>query len=686
MIKVKVFLSAQQQFTQSVLMNVTEPLSAFVAFAKKKFQLDSSSSSVYAFLLPMGPKHQALNMSSSLFDLDLSPEVELVMVDKDKPITESALRAKTAADERKQVSLSANLMYDKKKRWMVLEGPTLLVHKSPEEADPKRPLETVLLSEFCALLDDKEKKKVTIDLISIKSRKDTHQLKCISEEEAGQWILALKACCAPDSALPALPKSSLAAGSVGAGSPSGQGGSQGGGISSSSSTASPRAPGVASGASGSSIGSGGSGSGYFGVPIERVTPPGCEIPYLVEHAIKVIEEKALLTEGVFRLSGSQTQIDKLRAEFNSGVMVDLRTIADPHTVTGLLKLYFRELPEPLMTYDLYESFITAQQERDPNKRVRYIRHLISCLPKVNKATLKILIEFLGRVEKHSEVNKMAVHNLATVFAPNLLKQREDNMVQSAMDTPLINGIVSLFIRDCDLLFSEQEPAEITPSLAKALYDYKAENDNQLAFQQGDTIRVYQQGDQKGWWYGELNGKFGVFPGSFVQIQQVNKKQAFLNEMAAVKSKIAEEKRLIAQLEQAKLTLTHEMHSLKEIKTTATEDAKTLKMEIRKIIEMTPELASFQSELEQLYSQLEAYHKTRLAMQQSRSNLLDELSTLKRAMATEPKFKKYKEKLAPLIDSLVSKLEEEQAARKLVDEKKDTVFKDLTELRALIVQK
>ena len=133
-------------------------------------------------------------------------------------------------------------------------------------------------------------------------------------------------------------------------------------------------------------------------------------------------------------------------------------------------------------------------------------------------------------------------------------------------------------------------------------------------------------------------------------------------------------------------MTLEMQALRGVKETATQDAKTLKLEIMKIVEATPELASFNSELEQLYSQLESYHKTRLAMQQSRSNLLDELSTLKRAMATEPKFKKYKEKLTPLIDSLVAKLEEEQVVRKQVDEKKDTVFKDLTELRGLIGHK
>lgn len=634
-------------------MNVTESLNAFVPFVRKKFQLDPSSTHSYAFLVASSQKHTMLNMASSLIELDLSPELELVMVDEEKTVTEAALRAKSPTEERKMASLSGYLMYDKKKRWMVLEGPTLCAHKSQEEADPKKPLETVLLSEFCAVFDEKEKKKVTIDLISIKSRKDTHQIKCVSEEEAQQWHAALKTACAPDSALPNA-------------SASGKGVSP--------------APSSLHGHGSTSVG------GYFRVPIEKVTPPGSEVPYIVEHAIKVLEEKYMLTEGIFRLSGSSAQIDKLKSEFNAGEKVDLRAVADPHTVTGVLKLWFRELPEPLMTYDLYESFIAAQQERDPNKRIRYIRHLIASLPPVNRATLKYLIEFLYRVEKHSEVNKMVVNNLATVFAPNLLRQREENIVQSAMDTPLINGLVSILIKDYEMIFSTEEPPELTPALAKAMYAHKAENENQLSFAVDDIIRVYQQGDAKGWWYGEFNGNFGLFPGSFVQLQPVNKKQQFLNEMAAVRAKIAEEKKLIASLEQAKSQLNHEMHTLREIKETATEDAKSLKIEILRIIEVTPELASFNSELEQLYSQLESYHKTRLAMQQSRSNLLDELSTLKRAMATEPKFKKYKDKLTPLIDTLVTKLEEEQVVRKQVDEKKDTVFKDLTELRVLIGHK
>lgn len=636
MIKIKVFLGPQQQFSQSVLMNVTEPLQAFLPFAKKKFQLDSSSVHSYGFLvLNADGRHKELSLASSLYDLDLDPSVELVMIDKEKAVTESALRAKSPQEERRAqiMSMTGNLMFDKKKRWIVLEGPTLLVHKSQEEADPKKPVETVYLSEFTLVVDEKDKKKLSVDLVSTKSRKDTHQIKFTNEEESVQWMVPIKSGCASEASNAA--------------------------------------------ASGS-----GSANAYFGVPIEKVTPAKSEIPYIVEFGIQAIEQRSMDVEGIFRLSGSQNVIDKLKADFNNGVMVDFSTVLDPHNITGVLKLWFRELPEPLLTYDLYESFIAAQQERDPNKHIRYLRHLLANLGKIQHATLKYLMAFLGRVATHSDENKMAVHNLATVFAPNLLRLREDNRVQAAMDTPYINGVIQSFIQDFDNLFSEEEPPELTPSLAKAIQDYTAENDNQLSFMAGDMLRVYQQG-AKGWWYGEMNGKYGLFPGSYVQVQPINKKQQFLNEMATVRAKIAEEKRLIAALEDTKLRLAHEMESLKNVKETAVNDAKQLKYQVLQIIHVTPELSTFNSELEQIYSQLEAYHKTKMAMQQSRSNLMDELSTLKRAIATEPKFKKYKEKLTPLVDALVAKLDQEAVARKQVDEKKDIVFKDLTELRALI---
>ena len=85
-------------------------------------------------------------------------------------------------------------------------------------------------------------------------------------------------------------------------------------------------------------------------------------------------------------------------------------------------------------------------------RLRYLKHLLGRLPPLNYALLKYLIAFLIRVSAHSDVNKMAMHNLATVFAPNLLQQKDATMMQIVEHTPQVNSIVCTFIKHFGVLF------------------------------------------------------------------------------------------------------------------------------------------------------------------------------------------------------------------------------------------
>jgi hypothetical protein len=370
------------------------------------------------------------------------------------------------------------------------------------------------------------------------------------------------------------------------------------------------------------------------------------------------------------------------------------------------------MPEPLLTFDLYDSFIGAQSEKDSIKRIRYLRHLISSLPEVNRATLKFLLAFLIRVEKHSDVNKMAMHNLATVFAPNLLQPRGGNMLQMVEDTPLVNGLVNTFIKDYDAIFGDEEPADVAPTLARASYDYTGATPQELTFVTGDLIKVLKQGDNNGWWYGELNGKKGLFPGSYVQLQTAaqNKRLKFIQDMNKIREKVAEEKKMIQELEAAKAALVSDMDMLRRAKELSLSESAELKRKVAALIATNPELSKFPSRVEVrgsaksqevlrclpkilnerfaaalqvLYSQLEAYHKTKMAMLSSRQTLLNELSELKKVLQTEPKFKKIKDKLLSMIDALTARFDEENAVRSVVDDRKDQVFKDLTELRIII---
>jgi hypothetical protein len=128
----------------------------------------------------------------------------------------------------------------------------------------------------------------------------------------------------------------------------------------------------------------------FGAPLESaVKASGKNIPDVVDQCIRYIEARALEVVGIFRLSGSAAQIEAYKNSFDSGEKVDLSKESDPHAVSGLLKLYFRMLPEPILTFQLYQQFIIAQGVPNKNLRIRLVRQLVNELPKTNYHLLKV---------------------------------------------------------------------------------------------------------------------------------------------------------------------------------------------------------------------------------------------------------------------------------------------------------
>lgn len=620
-------MNSNKVVSHELIMNVTKPLSQFMNVVRRKFKIDTIEQ--YGLYYKKGDQWELIPLESSFIDLDISVDVNLILNLLDKPIQATLLEKAETKENVESILILNYLLFDKKKRWVVFDGCSLQVYKSQQDYEEKNIPETYQLSEYSFIYDDK---KLTMDIMSLKSRKDLHQIKFNSEDESAVWVENL----VKNNEFP------------------------------------------------QSLGGQQSQNSYFGAPLENALVDGRSIPYIVEHCIEYIDRCALNVEGIFRLSGSQVQIDKYREQFNSGIMVDLSNEIDPHTVSGLLKLYFREMPEPLLTYDLYDSFIAAQNEKDEAKRIRYLRHLVNSLKKGNLETLKYLMEFLGRVEKHSDVNKMAIHNLATVFAPNLLKPREGNMLQIVQDSPLVNGIICTFIQDFNAIFSEQEPAEVAPVMAQTLYDYVAQCDNELSIKKDDIIRVHQQGT-KGWWYGELNGKFGLFPGSYVKLlpQGLTKKQQFMQEMQTVKNNIEEEKKLIEELEKTKVSLLKEMEELKALKEEALNETNQLKKETLSILSSSNDFSSFQSNLIGLSDQFEVYNKTKSAMLSSQKSLLEELNSFKKTLSSEPSFRKHKDKLLPLIESLFSQYDNENKTIEDVERQKNQVRDDMNELKLLL---
>ncbi|EAL66631.1 RhoGAP domain-containing protein [Dictyostelium discoideum AX4] len=195
----------------------------------------------------------------------------------------------------------------------------------------------------------------------------------------------------------------------------------------------------------------------FGAPLEdvinRPDNPG-EIPVLFEKGIAYLSRRGLQVEGLFRLSGANSQIKSLRQGFDQGEDVDLEDVEDVHTVAGLLKLYLRELPSPLFPFDLYSSFIEISKgEQTKPQKVESLKLLLSLLPPANKALSKHLFKFLGKVIENSSVNKMNSVNLSIVFAPNLLKDKEGNVMDAVADAQFVNQVVQLILDNINILFN-----------------------------------------------------------------------------------------------------------------------------------------------------------------------------------------------------------------------------------------
>ncbi|KDN46778.1 GTPase activating protein [Tilletiaria anomala UBC 951] len=163
----------------------------------------------------------------------------------------------------------------------------------------------------------------------------------------------------------------------------------------------------------------------FGVDlVTQMARDNVEVPPILEKCAAAIEAVGIQSMGIYRLSGTTSKVQRLKQKFDQDwSQVDLmndEAINDINIVAGCLKLWFRELPEPLLTYELYPGFIEAA--KISNYRLRHIRlhERVNELPDSNYATLKALMKHLDAIRSHEASNQMSASNLAIVFGPTLL--------------------------------------------------------------------------------------------------------------------------------------------------------------------------------------------------------------------------------------------------------------------------
>uniref|UniRef100_A0A665TDM5 Rho GTPase activating protein 45b n=1 Tax=Echeneis naucrates TaxID=173247 RepID=A0A665TDM5_ECHNA len=185
------------------------------------------------------------------------------------------------------------------------------------------------------------------------------------------------------------------------------------------------------------------------------------IPFIITKCISEIERRALKMKGIYRVNGVKTRVEKLCQAFENGKELVELSQCSPHDISNVLKLYLRQLPEPIMLFRLYNSLMglakeSLQSDGDTSEGgdtessvlVDKLKELLKELPKANLATLRYIIRHLRRIAELEEDNKMSPNNLGIVFGPSLMRPRPTGAtisLSSLVDYPHQARIVEALI-------------------------------------------------------------------------------------------------------------------------------------------------------------------------------------------------------------------------------------------------
>uniref|UniRef100_UPI0037E9004C rho GTPase-activating protein 27-like isoform X2 n=1 Tax=Semicossyphus pulcher TaxID=241346 RepID=UPI0037E9004C len=181
------------------------------------------------------------------------------------------------------------------------------------------------------------------------------------------------------------------------------------------------------------------------------------IPRFVEKCIRTVERRGLDVDGIYRVSGNLAVIQKLRHKADHEEQLDLEDgqWEEIHVITGALKLFLRELPEPLFPFSCFDKFIAAIQVPDYTLRVSYMKDLVRSLPLPNHDTMELLFKHLLRVIEHKESNRMSFQSVAIVFGPTLLRPQTEG-INMTIHMVFQSQIVELMLKEYQTIFSQRQ--------------------------------------------------------------------------------------------------------------------------------------------------------------------------------------------------------------------------------------
>ncbi|XP_032880595.1 rho GTPase-activating protein 15 [Amblyraja radiata] len=183
---------------------------------------------------------------------------------------------------------------------------------------------------------------------------------------------------------------------------------------------------------------------------------GSTVPKFVKLCIEAVEKRGLDADGIYRVSGNLAIIQKLRfvVDHEEKLNLDDSQWEDIHVVTGALKMFFRELPEPLFPFGFFDQFVDAIKNQDYDQRVQCVAKLVKKLPKPNHDTLSVLVTHLQKVIAKSMVNLMVSQSLGIVFGPTLMWPEMENS-NMAVNMMYQNQIIDLILTEHAEIFNPE---------------------------------------------------------------------------------------------------------------------------------------------------------------------------------------------------------------------------------------
>uniref|UniRef100_A0A3Q2GU55 SLIT-ROBO Rho GTPase-activating protein 2 n=1 Tax=Equus caballus TaxID=9796 RepID=A0A3Q2GU55_HORSE len=282
------------------------------------------------------------------------------------------------------------------------------------------------------------------------------------------------------------------------------------------------------------------------------------IPLVVESCIRFISRHGLQHEGIFRVSGSQVEVNDIKNAFERGEdpLAGDQNDHDLDSIAGVLKLYFRGLEHPLFPKDIFRDLMACVTMDNLQERALHIRKVLLVLPKTTLIIMRYLFAFLSHLSQFSEENMMDPYNLAICFGPSLMSVPEghDQVSCQTHVNELIKTIIiqhehvfpnprelegPIYSRGgstedyCDSPHGETASAEDSaqdataehhtsddecePIEAIAKFDYVGRTARELSFKKGASLLLYQRASDD-WWEGRHNGIDGLIPHQYIVVQ------------------------------------------------------------------------------------------------------------------------------------------------------------------------